>query len=81
MHKAKNIFFSFKKKRDGPRQGTFPYYIISKFPFLYVGLRITIKDIFELVREKKNLVGKKPGFLNCLTNRHSAYGITCETKR
>ena len=27
MHKAKIfIFFSFKKKRDGPRQGTFPYF-------------------------------------------------------
>ena len=34
------------------------YYIMAKFPFLYVGLRKTMKDIFELVGEK-NLAGEK----------------------
>ena len=29
------------------------YYIVLKFPFLYVGLRKTIKDMFKLVGEKK----------------------------
>ena len=33
------------------------YYIILKFPFLYVGLSKTIKDIFKLVG-KKNWSGK-----------------------
>ena len=29
------------------------YYIMLKFPLLYVGLRKTIKDIFKFVGEKK----------------------------
>ena len=37
------------------------YYIMLKFPFLYVGLTKTIKDIFELVGEKKICPGKKLG--------------------
>ena len=48
------------------------YYIMLEFRFLYVGLRKTIKDIFELVG-KKNLVGKKLGISNCLTNRHPLF--------
>ena len=40
-----------------------------EFPFLYIGLRKTPKDVFKLV-EKKNLVGKKPGISNCSTNQH-----------
>ena len=43
------------------------YYIMLKFPFLYVGLRKTIKDILKLVGEK---TGKNPVLSNCLNNRH-----------
>ena len=51
------------------------YYIMLKFPFLYVGLRKTIKDIFKLVGETKKLVVKNPGCLNCLTNRHPVSAV------
>ena len=50
------------------------YYIMLKFPFLYIGLRKTIKDIFKLVGEKKIWSVKyrgKPGRISiCLTNQH-----------
>ena len=45
------------------------YYIMSKFPFLYVGLKKTIKDIFELGGEKKFGL-EKPKISNCWTNRY-----------
>ena len=49
-----------------------------KFPFLYDGLRKTIKDVYKLVAEKKNYLeknGKTPGILNYLTNRHPEFVV------
>ena len=50
------------------------YYIMLKFPFLYVGLRKTIEDIFKFVGEKK-LVRKKSGISNCFPNRHPGHAL------
>ena len=45
-----------------------------KFPFLYVGLGKTMKDIFKLVVEKKCCLEKTrenhPRISNCMTNQY-----------
>ena len=68
MHKAKNIyFFSFKKERDGPRQGTFPYshkkiskilkianfinFLVKKVVFCVISASV----FFQYVKIKKSL--------------------------
>ena len=41
-----------------------------KFPFLYVGLKETIRDILKLVEDKNIWSEENPGISNCFTNLH-----------
>ena len=52
-----------------------------EFPFLYIGLRKTVKYILKLVRKKKFVrkkTGKNAEISNCSTDGHSDCKDTCQ---